>query len=738
MATLKNRIELEDGVTPVLRRIQGSVSEIAPGFTAMRVRSESAMDSLEKSSVSASSNLDRLGETVKEVSEEVQAIPDGTVTFRERGAAAVHRTLDSITSKLRTVVVSASRAAEEAVTGFFGKFAMATVAGNLVSSALEKLAAIPGRLVAMSAEYSGIQARIRLITDSQEQVAAMNEQIYQTAIRARGSYESMADAVSKIAMTAKEAFPDPQTVVPFLEGIQKLFVIGGTAASQQADAMLQLTQALGSGKFQGDEFRSIAEAAPMIEQMIAKYMGVTQGELKQLASDGEVTADVMKNAILGNMDEINAKFQQMPKQWGDIWTELGTRATNAFAPVLLKISGLANSPVIQTFIDGVSKAMEIAASAILYAIDVAGGLWDILYSVGSYLGTWLSAGFDIMIQGFSFASQYADIFFATVIMGLGLYLAYLAATNIAVTSWMMEEAAMAVWHGITSAALAVKNGVLFVYNLRTNLAAVLTRAWTAATRAQAVASAILNAILNANPIGIIIGLVILVISAFAAWTVATNGVRASIASAFRSIANIVSEVINFIIDRINDAIDAINKLASGINSVFHTKIGIIGKVEHVNQAGDWGDKASDFVMNFDISKLTDFGNVNAVPVTEGFDGASSIPTYGDMTGATGDALSDLAGSSKQVADNTDATAQNTAQMVDDLNNIDEKVKDLRDMALQSAVTNWQITHNIDVQIDQQNTIENDTDLDGMTNNLIEGLREALAASPERPGKVVLT
>lgn len=738
MATLKNRIELEDGVTPVLRRIKSSVSEIVPGFTAMKVHSEDAMNGLEKSGISAGSSLGSLGETVKEVSEEVQGLPDGTVTFRERGAAAIHRTLDSITNKLRDGVVGASHAAEEAVTGFFGKFALATVAGNLVSATLEKLAAIPGKLIAMSAAYSGIQARIRLITDGQEQVAAMNEQIYQTAIRARGSYESMADAVSKIAMTAKEAFPDPQTVVPFLEGIQKLFVIGGTAASQQADAMLQLTQALGSGKFQGDEFRSIAEAAPMIEQMIAKYMGVTQGELKQLASDGEVTAEVMKNAILGNMDEINAQFEQMPKQWGDIWTEFGTRATNAFAPVLLKISDLANSPAVETFVNGVSAAMGVAAAAILYAMGVAEGLWNILYSIGSYLGSWLGAGFDILIQGFTFASQYADIFFATVIMGLGLYLAYLAATNIAVTSWMMEEAAMAVWHGITSAALAVKNGILFIYNLRTNLATVLTRAWTLATKGQAVASAILNAVLNANPIGIIIGLVILVISAFAAWAVATNGVRATIASAFRTIANIVSEVINFIIDRINDAIDAINKLASGINSVFHTKIGIIGKVEHVNQAGDWGDKASDFVMNFDINKLTDFGSVNATPVTEGFDGASSIPTYEDMTGATDDALSDLTGSSKQVAGNTDETAQNTAQMVDNLNNIDEKVKDLRDMALQTAVTNWQITHNIDVRIDQQNTIENDADLDGMTSNLVEGLREALAASPERPGKVVLT
>lgn len=739
MATLKNRIELEDGVSPVLRVIRGELSNVSPGFSAMKMRANDAMDSIAKTSVPAVSTVADIREEVNSVSEAVQTIPEGHVTLRERGITAVHNALNSITTKLRTDVVNASHKAEEAITGFFGKFTLANLAADAIGKLLGFIASIPGTLMKTSAEYTSIQARIKLITESQEQVVDMNNAIFDSAIKARGSYASMADAVSKIAMTAKEAFPDPKTVVPFLEGIQKLFVIGGTAAQQQGDAMLQLTQALGSGKFQGDEFRSIAEAAPMIEQTIAKYMGVTQGDLKQLASQGEVTAEVMKNAILSNMDDINAKFNQMPKTWGDIWTELKNRAINAFSPILVKISELANSPAVEALKNGIGDAMEVAAAAIIFVIGVAGDLWNVLYSIGSYLATWFEAGFDIIVQGFEAASQYSDIFFSTVIMGLSLYAAYLAITNIQLTSWMMEEAAMAVWHGITSAALAVKNAVLWVYNLRTKAAALLTRGWALVTMVMAGAQAVLNAVLAANPIGIVIGLVILVIGAFAAWAVATNGVRASIASAFRTIANIVAEVINFIIDRINDAIDAINALAKGINGVFHTSIGIIGRVEHVNQNGDWGDKAYDTVMDFDIHKLLP-SNLTPKPVTEdiGTSGVSGIPSYGDMTGASTPDLSGAAGNVGKIADSSAQTAENTSEMVDNLNDISDQVKDLRDLALQNSVTNWQITHNIDVKIDQQNTIEKDADIDGMTNSFVEGLKEALAVSPERPERAVLT
>ena len=229
----------------------------------------------------------------------------------------------------------------------------------MIFNAIEEIASIPSKLIKASDAYSGIMARLNLVAGGQEQAIALNEQIYQSALRARGPYDVMADSVSKIAMTAKEAFPDPRTVVPFMENIQKLFNIGGTDIERQKDALLQLTQALGSGKLQGDELRSIAEAAPLIEKYIADYMGVSMGEIKQLGADGEITAEIIKNAILGATDEINKQFETIPMKWEDIWTNIQSRISHAFQPVYVEINKLANSSLVKSFANNLVAAATI-------------------------------------------------------------------------------------------------------------------------------------------------------------------------------------------------------------------------------------------------------------------------------------------------------------------------------------------------------------------------------------------
>ena len=97
----------------------------------------------------------------------------------------------------------------------------------------------------------------------------------------------MADAVIQVSQSAHDAFPDPRKAVEFMEGIQRYSLLAVHQKEAQKNAMLQLTQGLASGQLQGDEFRSIAENAPMIENIIAKSMGVSRGELKELASEGQ-------------------------------------------------------------------------------------------------------------------------------------------------------------------------------------------------------------------------------------------------------------------------------------------------------------------------------------------------------------------------------------------------------------------------------------------------------------------
>lgn len=221
-------------------------------------------------------------------------------------------------------------------------------------------------LVGTSDQLTQIDARLQMMTGSAEAAAEANEQIYQAAMRARGSYTDMADLASKLGTLAGDAFSDTGEIVAFAEQLQKQMALSGTSTQAAQAAMLQLTQGLSSGTLRGEELNSVLEQTPMIAQTIADYMGVTTGEMRELASEGAVTADVVKNAILGAAEETNAAFEQMPMTWGQVWTMAQNIAVRALDPVLQAISWLANNIEILTPIvlglGGAFVVFQIAAN----------------------------------------------------------------------------------------------------------------------------------------------------------------------------------------------------------------------------------------------------------------------------------------------------------------------------------------------------------------------------------------
>nr|DAT31247.1 MAG TPA: Tail tape measure [Caudoviricetes sp.] len=280
----------------------------------------------------------------------------------DKAAQATRRVSDRMTqlrNRMRGVGTSATSLGER-MNGAF-QMMVGSLAASAVTTALSTIQNGISSLMGTAEEYAGIQARMNLVTGSQQNAIILNERIYQSAQKARGGYLDMANAVSQLAMSAHDAFPDPREAVDFMEGVQKLFVIGGSSKEAQKNAMLQLTQGMASGQLQGDEFRSIAENAPLIENIIAKTMGVSRGELKQLAAEGKVTAEVIKKAIGENMEEINAQFETMPKRWGDHFTMIQNRALKAFTPVFEGISQLANSDAVRQAVEGIAEALEALA-----------------------------------------------------------------------------------------------------------------------------------------------------------------------------------------------------------------------------------------------------------------------------------------------------------------------------------------------------------------------------------------
>lgn len=198
-------------------------------------------------------------------------------------------------------------------------------------------------LVNTSDQLTSINARLQLMTGSAEGAAAAQEKIYQAAMRSRGAYADMADFVSQLGMTARNAFSDTNELIAFAEQIQKQLAISGASGASAQAALVQLTQGLSSDTLRGEELNSVLEQTPMIAKTIADYMGVTTGEMRELASEGKVTADVVKNAILGAATETNAQFEQMPMTWAQVWTMAQNMAIKALNPVLQAISWLANN-----------------------------------------------------------------------------------------------------------------------------------------------------------------------------------------------------------------------------------------------------------------------------------------------------------------------------------------------------------------------------------------------------------
>ena len=292
-------------------------------------------------------------------------------------------TLKALESQYNAVAADADKAAASAK-----KFGISTQTAQAASSGLMgSLRNLAGAflgiqtgqwLVGTSDQLTQINARLQLMTGSAEAAAEANDQIYAAAMRSRGAYTDMADLVSQLGTLAPDAFSDPAgnlntgELIAFAEQLQKQMALSGTSTQAAQAAMLQLTQGLASGVLRGEELNSVLEQTPMVAQTIADYMGVNVGTMRELASEGAITADVVKNALLGAAQETNAAFAQMPMTWGQVWTQMQNMAIQALQPVLNFINFLANNMgVVVPIVAGATAAMLGFAAASWVA---AGGL----------------------------------------------------------------------------------------------------------------------------------------------------------------------------------------------------------------------------------------------------------------------------------------------------------------------------------------------------------------------------
>lgn len=344
MATIKSALVLNDRMTAVLRSITRTLDLCVNGLEGIEVAGEKAFDP------SAARQMH---------------IAIGEANARLDEMEAGYRTVAAGQQKLNQQMQQGAGIAE----GFVGK--IRTVVGAYAGLKALKSA------VELSDEMTQTAARINLMNDGLQSTDALMNSIFQSAQRSRGDYMDMAAVVAKFGNNARDAFSSSGEVVQFSELVQKQMKIAGASGTEASNAMLQLSQALGSGVLRGDELNSIFEQAPNLIQSIADYMGKPIGQMRELASDGKITADIVKNAMFAAADDINTKFEQMPMSWGDVFTRFKNDAVFALQPVLDEINNLANNANVQQMLSGVTTAISIAAKA-------AGGLLRVISGVYNF------------------------------------------------------------------------------------------------------------------------------------------------------------------------------------------------------------------------------------------------------------------------------------------------------------------------------------------------------------------
>lgn len=566
-------------------------------------------------------------------------------------------------------------------------------------------------LVSLSDTITQTDARLSIMNDGLQTTAELNDMIYASAQRSRGSYLATADAVAKLGLMAGDAFSSNKETIAFMEQVNKQFKIAGTHAQGIDAAMLQLTQAMGSGVLRGEEYNSVLEQAPNIIQAIAKYMGVPKGKLKDMAADGKITADIVKAAMFACADETNAKFESIPKTWSDIWTSMKNRAIKALDPVLKKINKLANNPKVQQTVDRILQTFSIMVQVLMEVFEWVCSIYNFISDNWGWIGPiiWGIVGALLLYKG-----------------------AVLAITAVETTA--------AVVKGVLAAAQAIQTGATF-----------------AATAAQYG----LNAALLACPITWIIIGIILVIAAIYMVVNAVNKAKGTSISAtgiiFGAFAVLGSHLINRFVIPLWNKFAALanffgnvfsNPVAS-IKILFYdmclTVIGYISNLAHAienlinkipgievnitsgldgfySELENARKKVKDESGWVEYVKKMDYIDYNTA-FNKGYSAGKGVDT---AVGGFVDKITDML----DYGDKLDNIANNTGDTAKNTDKSSEELSYLRDIAEREAINRF-TTAEVRVELGGvTNHVTSGTDLDGVISYLADGLSEALVTAAE--------
>lgn len=602
-----------------------------------------------------------------------------------------------------------------------------------------------GKALNISDELASTTARLNLMNDKLQSTEELTNMVYAAAQNSRGAFSDMAANVAKIGNLAGDAFSSSEQIVVFAEQLNKQMKLSGASTQEASAAMLQLTQSLAKGCLNGDELTSVMENGSAVTKTIAEYMGITQGELKDLAAEGQVTSDIIIAAMLGAADQTNAAFETLPMTWADVWQSMKNSALVAFRPVLQRINDLANSQAVQTFVNGAIEAMAVLANIVL-------NIFDLIGTVGGFIAdNW---------------SVISPIIYG-VIGALAVYAAYLgivkaieiasaAASMIHSLAMSAKIAVMAAVTGQTMAATAAQMGyngalyacpVVWIIMLLIALIAIIFAVCNAIAKMTGIAN---------SGFGVITGGVNVVIQFFKNLGLTVANIALGIGNAIAALAsnmmtafhNAICSVQSWFYNLLSTALSVIEGICSALNKLPFVEFDYSGissaaddyaakaseaagnkedyqsisdafnegfttfdafqdgwASDAFNAGAAWGDGIADKVSNFSLSDL--FGK------TEVPDPASYADGFNDVIANSG------------IGDGVGSIDDNTGKIKDSLEVSEEELKYLRDIAEQEAINRF-TTAEINVDMSgMQNTVNSGDDIDGFMTKLTDSVNEAV-------------
>lgn len=354
MGAVNNTIQLNDRMTPVLRSIMKALNATLVAMASVDRVAQREFGAAQRAVQQANDSLITFTNTLRNASN-----PGGGVNNLNNSLQQSSSTMDTLISQAKTLVAT--------YMGFQGI----------------------SKLVQAGDAYIGSTAQLDLMlkmNESEKTSAQLQTQIYEASQRSLGNYREMSKQVGKLGLLASKAFDgNTDEMIAFTELLNKQFSLSGATPWEKSAASYQLTQAMASGRLQGDEFRSIIENAPMLAQTIQEFMGLSGEAFKKASKDGQITADVIKNALFSVAKETNEMFNKMPLRFSELWTQIINKIDRGLEPVYRKLRDIWNSKDFQTFLDTTVNGLVGLSNVALKALEAISWIGARLYEYWEFV-----------------------------------------------------------------------------------------------------------------------------------------------------------------------------------------------------------------------------------------------------------------------------------------------------------------------------------------------------------------